>query len=306
MIDYLDDLPAVKDVRNWPNTYGHGIIITTKHYDIYTTLLEPLMLYQVPAFMEAAHRAYQQQLSKPIDVQNRSTVYLFENRQQWELFTKEFAGNNYQMYLKITKGAYYLNGACISYNIGRKTTFSVLAHEGWHQFNSRHFTYRLPSWLDEGIATLFEKYKYENGNFTFEPARNGGRLGSLKQSIISGKMLRLKNLIALNPGQVVHDSDATTAFYGQSYGLVRFLREEGYGKRLNKYHQLMDGALKGDWPIDTRLSQIAADRNVPITAGFNGYVSTKLFETYISKNIEKIEKEYLAFCNKVVYNVRLR
>ncbi len=306
MIDYLSGLPAVKNVENWHNGHGQGIVITTKHYEVYTTLMDPLMLRQVPAFMEAAHRAYQQQLSKPIDVRTRSTVYLFKNRQQWEQFTKEFTGANYKMYLKITKGAYYLNGACVSYNIGRSATFSVLAHEGWHQFNSRHFAYRLPSWLDEGIATLFEKSKYVNGNFVFEPTLNGGRLGSLKQSIISGKMLRLKDLIALNPGQVVHDSDATVAFYGQSYGLVRFLREDGYGKRLGRFHKLLDGALRGDWPIDQRLSEIAADRNVPMTARFNRYVSTKLFELYITGDIDRLEKEYRAYCNKIVYNVRLK
>ena len=306
MIDYLGDLPAVKDVRNWNNSYGQGVIITTKHYDVYTTLMDPLMLRQVPAFMEAAHRAYQRQLPGPIQAQTRSTVYLFENRQQWERFTKEFAGANWRIYLKITKGAYYLNGACVSYNIGRTTTFSVLAHEGWHQFNSRHFAYRLPSWLDEGIATLFEKSNYENGTFVFAPSLNGGRLGALKQSIISGKMIGLKDLIALNPGQVVHDSDAVVAFYGQSYGLVRFLREDGYGKRLSRYHKLLGGAIRGDWPIDQRLSKIAADRNVPITARFNRYISTKLFELYISENIEKIEKEYLSYCNKIVYNVGLK
>ena len=306
MIDYLSGLPAVEDVRNWHNSHGQGVVITTKHYEVYTTLMDPLMLRQVPAFMEAAHRAYQQQLPNPIQVQTRSTVYLFKNRQQWEQFTKEFTGTNWRMYLKITKGAYYLNGACVSYNIGRSATFSVLAHEGWHQFNSRHFAYRLPSWLDEGIATLFEKSKYINGNFVFEPALNGGRLGALKQSIISGKMLGLKDLIALNPGEVVHDSGATVAFYGQSYGLVRFLREDGYGKRLGRYHNLLGGALRGDWAIDSRLSEIAANRNVPITAGFNRYVSTKLFKLYISEDIDRLEKEYRAYCNKIVYNVRLK
>ncbi len=306
MTDYLSGLPAVKDVRKWHNGHGQGVVITTKHYEIYTTLMDPLMLRQVPAFMEAAHRAYQQQLPKPIQVRTRSTVYLFKNRQQWEQFTKEFTGTNWRMYLKITKGAYYLNGACVSYNIGRSATFSVLAHEGWHQFNSRHFAYRLPSWLDEGIATLFEKSKYINGNFVFEPALNGGRLGALKQSIISGKMLRLKDLIALNPGQIVHDSGAMIAFYGQSYGLVRFLREDGYGKRLSKFHSLLGGALRGDWPIDARLSKIAADRNVPMTTRFNKYVSTKLFELYITGDISRLEKEYRAYCNKIVYYVRLK
>ena len=306
IMNSLNNLPAVKKVSKWPNSYGQGLTITTNHYDIYTTLMEPLMLRQVPAFMESAHRAYQQQLPKPIKTETRLKIYLFANRDQWESFTRDFAGANSDAYMQITKGAYYLNGACVTYNIGRTSTFSVLAHEGWHQFNSRHFAFRLPSWLDEGIATLFEKSKYEKGNFSFQPGMNLGRLGALKQSIISKKMIPLRRLIALNPGQVVHDTDSVTAFYSQSYALVRFLREDDYGRRLRKYQNLLLRALRGTWKIDTRLKEIAADRNIPLTVQFNEYVSTKLFELYIGEDFNTIEKQYRAYCNKIVYNIRLK
>jgi hypothetical protein len=306
IMNYLDNLPAVKKVSKWSNSYGQGILITTNHYDIYTTLMEPLMLRQIPAFMESAHRAYQQQLPKPIKTETRLKVYLFEDRDQWERFTRDFAGVNADAYMQITKGAYYLNGACVTYNIGRTSTFSVLAHEGWHQFNSKHFAFRLPSWLDEGIATLFEKSKYEKGNFSFQPGMNLGRLGALKQSIISKNMIPLRRLIALNPGQVVHNTDSVTAFYSQSYALVRFLREDDYGRRLRKYQNLLLGALRGTWKIDPRLKEIAANRNIPITVQFNDYVSTKLFELYIGEDFNTIEKQYRAYCNKIVYNIRLK
>ena len=306
MAKYLDGLPAVKDVKNWPNSYGRGITITTKHYTIHTTLLDPLMLRQIPAFMESAHRAYQKQLPKPISTQTKFTVYFFAKRDQWEEFTEGFAGPNAHIYLQIKKGAYYLNGACVAYNIGRSRSFSVLAHEGWHQFDSKHFAYRLPSWLDEGIATLFETSTYEKGNFTFQPERNGGRLGSLRKAILSNKMIPLQKLIALNPGEVVNDIDAISAFYGQSYALVRFLREDGYGKHLSKYHNLLLGALRGNWPLDPRLRQIAANRNIPMTARFNRFVSTKLFTLYIEEDFGAIEREYLSFCKKIIYHVRLK
>lgn len=303
MIKYLKNLPAVKKVENWENKFDQGITITTKNYVIHTTLLEPLILRQVPAFMESAHRAYQKQFPELIQTMTKFTIYLFGTREQWEQFTKEFTGRQWKSYLRIKKGAYYLNGACVAYNIGRKATFSVLAHEGWHQFNSKHFAYRLPSWLDEGIATMFEVSKYERGNFTFHPEQSG-RLGSLQKAVLSGKMIPLRKLIALNPGQVVTDSDAISAFYAQSYALVRFLREEGYGKRLKKFHNLLLGALRGNWPIDPRLRRIAANRNIPITANFNQFVSTKLFSIYIEEDMNAIEREYNAFCRKIVYRIR--
>jgi len=308
MIGYLRDLPAVRSVEDWPNEYGTGVTITTDHYRIHTTLLEPLMLRQVPGFMESAYRAYQKQLPRPIKTQTKFTTYIFADRSQWEAFTKTFTAPNADTYLKIKKGAYYLNGACVAYNIGRTRTFLVLGHEGWHQFNSKHFTYRLPSWLDEGIATLFEANRYEKGRFHFEPYHNINKLALLRRTLITGRMIPLRELIALNPGQVVvhHETEDVMAFYAQSYALVRFLREDNYGQRLRNFHNLLLDGLRGDWPLDPTLQKIAADRNIPLTANFNSFVSQKLFALYIDDDIDSLQKEYTTFCRKIVYHIRLK
>ena len=306
MARYLADLPAVKKVTIWENKYAPGITIYTNHYKIHTTLMEPLMLRQLPGFIEAAHDSYQHQLPNPIKTRTILTVYLFATRQQWEQFTNEFAAPNGRAYMKIKRGAYYLNGSCVAYNIGRAASFSVIAHEGWHQFTSKHFTYRLPSWLDEGIATLFEASKYDGGKFHFYPDRNGGRLGSLRKTLIEGNMIPLEKLITLNPGQIVSDTNAVIAFYGQSYALVRFLREDGYGKRLKKFHGMMTGALRGTWPLPEQLRKTASDRNIPMTNRWNRFISPKLFEMYLEQTPEELEAEYTAFCKKIVYHVRLK
>ena len=310
MIVYLQkqNLPALKSIAIWSNKYGDGLIITTRHYKIYTTHLEPLMLSQLPGFMESAYRSYNRQLPKPIETKTKFTIYLFAERGQWEDFTKDFTGPQARLYCKIKAGAYYLNGACVAYNIGRKRTFSVLGHEGWHQFNSRHFKFRLPSWLDEGIAMLFETSRYDKGLFYFEPSRNMQRLGALRMTMIKNKMIPLKELVGLNPGEVVAANDiaAVTAFYGQTYALVRFLREEDYGKRLANYHQLLLGGLRGDWPLTDAGKRVAADRNIPLTTRWNRAVGLMLFKQYISDDFEGIEKEYIAFCRKIVYHIRLK
>jgi len=305
MAEYLKDLPAVEKAEPWSDEYAPGITITTEHYDIHTTLLDPLMLRQVPGFMESAYRGYQNQLPQPIDTKTRLTIYLFGSRRGWEDFTKKFVGRQWRHYLKIKKGAYYLNGACVAYNIGRKRTFGVLAHEGWHQFNSRHFVYRLPSWLDEGIAMHFETFRYDKGRFYFEPHKNGGRLGGLRKTILTDNMIPLKKLISLNPVYVIDDTESVLAFYSQAYALVRFLREDDYGKRLGNYQNLLLAGLRGEWPLEPQLRRTAADRNIPLTGRFNAFVSSKLFDLYIGQDIEKIEAEYIAFCKKIVYRVRL-
>ena len=103
MAEYLKDLPAVKKVEPWSDEYAPGITITTEHYHIHTTLLDPLMLRQVPGFMESAYRGYQDQLPKPIETKIKFTIYLFATREQWEDFTKKFTGRQWPMYLKIKK-----------------------------------------------------------------------------------------------------------------------------------------------------------------------------------------------------------
>ncbi|MBW8016019.1 MAG: hypothetical protein FVQ82_07525 [Planctomycetes bacterium] len=307
MIKSLEKLPPVEKIEHWENEYAPGITITTKHYNIHTTMLEPLTLTRVPGYMESAYAAYQQQLPKPVEAKTKFTVYLFGDRQQWEKFTRKFTGHNAEMYLKIQKGAYYLNGVCVAYNIGRSRTFSVLGHEGWHQFNFRHFAYRLPSWLDEGIATLFETSEYKNGFFYFRPERNGSRLASLRKILEADKIIPLGKLLTLNPGEVVGhaDTDAVLAFYAQAYALVRFLKEDDYGRNLLQFQSLLLDAKNGNWPLDEKMQKTALNRNLPMTAQWNRYLSPRLFAHYIGEH-QALRDSYIAFCMKIARNVRLK
>ena len=309
LCDYIRDLPTVKSAEVWDNPYGQGLVIKTRHYTVYTTLLDPLMLRQVPAFMESAYKAYSSQIPDPQVSDLNFTTYLFGTRRHWEAYTKEITGPHANVYLQIQRGAYCLNDVCIAYNIGRKATFSVLGHEGWHQFNSVCFAYRLPSWLDEGVATLFETCHYERGQFVFEPQKNLNRLGALKLAMQNGNMIPLKYLIALNPGQVLPSKDSDeniSAFYAQTYALVRFLREAHYGIRLKKYHNLLIAGSRGNWPLTDEQVRIASDRRIPLTVSWNQQVSPKLFGLYIESDIERLEKEYLTFCGKLVSRVRVQ
>ena len=304
MVAYLQahNLPALESVEFWENEYGPGLKLTTAHYEIFTTLLEPLMLRRIPGFVESGYRGYNSQLRRPIETRTRFMIYLFADRRQWEDFTRAFAGEQAELFCKIKAGAYYHNGACVAYNIGRKRTFFALGHEGWHQFNGRHFKFRLPSWLDEGVAMLFEAHGIEQGAFYFEPAENKYRLDALEKTLRRNKMMPLKELTAISPGEVLatDETEAVMAFYAQSYALVRFLQEADYGKRLGIYHQLLEGGLRGDWPLSEVSKRIATDRNIPRTIMWNRIVGLLLFEQYIGADFDKIEKEYLSFCWQII------
>ena len=295
------NLPDLESIEPWQNVYGPGLKLTTAHYEIFATLMDRFILSRIPAFIESAYRVYSSQVPQITGTSSKLTIYLFADRTQWEHFTWSFAGDQAQIFYKIKAGAYYHNGACIAYDIGAERTLSALGHEGWHQFSSRYFKYRLPSWLDEGVAMLFETYSYKDGTIVFEPANNTYRLDGLKKTLASGKMIPLKELTAINPGQVLasDQADAVSAFYSQSYALVRFLRESDNGSRREIYNQLLADGFLGKWPLDDVSKEIAIDRNLPRTILWNNIVGTQLFLQYMHEDFDQVEQEYLEFCVKI-------
>lgn len=302
---HSEKLPALESVERWKNQYGPGLKLATAHYEVFTTLLEPLMLRQIPGFLESAYRGYNKQLPNQLETRTKFTVYLFVDRQQWESFTDSFAGEQAPVFRKIKAGAYYLKGACVVYDIGRKRTFAALGHEGWHQFNSRYFQCRLPSWLDEGVAMLFESSRYEDGMFYFEPAENLHRLAALRNTLSNNQQIPLHELISISPGEVLasNQDETVVAFYSQSYALVRFLIESDLAKYTNNYRRLLWDGLSGKWPLDRTNKSVATDRNLPRTILWNRTVGPQLFKYYIAGSFEQVEKEYLRFCWKIVTNV---
>lgn len=298
-------LPTLESVERWENTYGPGLKLFTAHYEVFTTVLEPLMLRTIPGFLESAYRGYNDQLPKPIETVTRFKVYLFATRRHWEDFTRSFAGEQAAVFCKIKTGAYCLNGACVAYDIGGARTLTALGHEGWHQFNSQHFKYRLPSWLDEGVAMQFETSRYEQGVYHFDPAVNMQRLGALRETLDKTSRIPLRDLITMSPGEALatDQADAVMAFYGQSYALVRFLREASFGKYYSCYHRMLLDALSGQWPLDESTGNVAQDRNLPRTLDWNRRVGLQVFEHYIGRNIEQLEQEYLAYCRRIVRDI---
>jgi hypothetical protein len=299
---YKQRLPDLESIEPWHNVYGPGLKINTQHYEVFTTLMDRFLLSMIPPFVESAYKVYNNQLPEPVVSSKKFTIYLFANRTQWEHFTRTFAGDQAEIFYKIKAGAYYHNGSCIVYDIGPNRTLSAIGHEGWHQFSSRHFKYRLPSWLDEGVAMLFEIYSYRDGTIIFEPYKNNYRLNALQKTLTSGSMIPLEELTAINPGQVLalDQAEAVSAFYSQSYALVRFLREYNNGSRRAIYDKLLADGFLGKWPLDKVSKEIAIDRNLPRTILWNHIVGTQLFQQYINEDFDEIQQEYIKFCRQII------
>lgn len=297
---------GVEAVREWSFAHHAGAVIETPHYRIHTTLLDPLVATRLAGFLEAAYLEYQQVLSVPPQAGERMKVYLLADRGQWESFTDSFAGNDAGIYKRIRKGAYCLRGTCVAYPIGIEQTLSALGHEGWHQFVGMHFAYRLPSWLDEGMATQYESYEVQNGKFVFRPQRNAMRIGGLKLAIQRNGLIPLRALIELNPGQVLEDDNTVAAYYAQVYALTRFLRELRPSLRAQGYRRMLSDGLTGTWPVDERTRERLADRRELMTGRMNGELSRELFSRYIPEDLDQMQAAYEAYCRRIADTVTIK
>lgn len=320
LIRDLKRLPTVHSVETWTlpqkirKGYPDGLTITTQHYQIHTTVQDSLILRQVPVFLESAFRSYKEIVGKAPQQKNLLVVFFFQTRSQWEDFTRLWTGTLAPAYLKNPAGAYYFKNACVAYHITRRSNFSILAHEGWHQFSDELFQFRLPAWLDEGIATNFEAYKWKNGRVEFHPKYNGSRIHALAQTLAQGQMISLADLLVLDAGRILSHTqlDPTnpkvdsriTAYYAQLYALARFLREANYGRYLPAFRSMLSDAGYGRWPLNkaSRAEALQRDRNP--TRLWNAKVGRLIFQTYISHNLNEIEPAYRAFCRKIVSNVQ--
>ncbi|MBN2374851.1 MAG: hypothetical protein JXD22_00520 [Sedimentisphaerales bacterium] len=315
----LGKLPTVQKVESWQvpdylsDEVVEGLEITTNHYQIFTTHQDPLIMSLVPPFLESAFKSYAKLLGCPVATEKKLLVYLFDNREQWEAFTRQWVPEQSEIYLKITAGAYYVKGACVVYRISRTADFSVLAHEGWHQFVDELFRFRLPAWLDESLATNFEAFVRENGRIRFEPRRNGSRLFALKKAVAGGQLLSLGELLVLDAGRVVshtpelsgEGSSLIATYYAQLYALGRFLQEEKYGRHVLKFQKMLNGAQMGRWPLSEADAAEAVQRLRNPSRDWNGRVGPLVFDYYISPSRREIEAAYRSYCYRIAAQARI-
>ncbi len=334
IISQLASVPSIKSVKPWPLPASIvaaaipgkapvnvcGLVITTVHYRIYTTLNDILLLQRLTPFMEFAWLNYVDMAGmaggdNTAGKNSKLAIYLFVNRPQWESFTRLWAGRQSAEYLKIKSGAYYLNGACVAYNISRYANFSILAHEGWHQFSHVYFKYYLPAWLDEGIATNFEAYKWQNGKVVFDASRNGNRLKALQVALRTDRLIPLTKLLSMDAGMAISregnklnvvDADV---YYAQVYALVRFLREYHYGMYRARFYNLLIDARLGKWKLPSvqlkHQAIIAPAKCGNPSRYWNTIIGPLVFKQYFNASASVFEAAYRAFCQSIVFNARL-
>jgi hypothetical protein len=289
--------PAAVHTEPW--TYGtdQGVLVHTDHYDIYTTISDPDVRRRIADVMEGALGEYQR-IAPGVPLSSRPMqCFVFGNRQEWTEFTVRHTGGAAAIYLSIGRGGYTVGDWYAGYYLGSTAaTVSLAAHEGWHQFASRNFKGRLPPFLEEGIATMFEDLRWENDLPQWNLTLNRSRLQSLRDAVEGNYVFSLSELSQKHAGNVVAgSSNKTQAFYGQSWAFAAFL----WGAEDAKYRPALRRLLS-DVADGTVYDPTGAHQNSQLP--WNPAGVKPMLEHYLGMNLDQIDAEYQKYIRKVAFD----
>ena len=266
------------------------------HYTIYSTLEDRAVLNQLCDVLENALSAYRG-VAGAVAISPRPMVcYVFGTRAQWTAYTKAHAGEDAAVYLMVNRGGYTAGDQFVAYWIGDTGTFSVAAHEGWHQFAARNLKGRLPPFLEEGLACLFEQPEWIESLPRFDTTHNPPRLTALRVAADAGELYALSTLVRMHAGQVVgKHASQIEAFYAESWAFARFLLEAENGRYRPALTHMIDDAARGALFDDDSIES-------PTGGGplWNPASSRPMLEHYLNQPLDKIEIAFARYVRELV------
>lgn len=284
----------------WRYQAADGTQITTKYYRIMTTAPEGTLRRRLPLFLETALAAYMTEFGPLPAPKTKLDTYLMSTRPQWELLTQQIMGDRADQFLVIGRGGFASGGRGVFWDIGIQGTFVIAAHEGWHQYLQRTFKHRVPVWLDEGLATYMEAFRWDSsgsGRPIFTGWSNVERFDHLRAASSAGGLVSLEELLNQTPQELIQRSDELAlTYYAQVWALTHFLREGEGGKYKEKLHRLLLDAATG------RLARVVQARGAasPRQAAQMLARGPGVFMLYFNPDLKEASREYDAFVRQVV------
>jgi Protein of unknown function (DUF1570) len=290
-------LPIRMSEVEWEFEGTQGTLILTDHYRLRTTETRPFLLERLPGFLEASLARYSHAITDLPTPRRRMDSYLFANRGEWKRFTSRFLGARAPLYMQIPRGGYSINGTAVLWQIGPKDTFAIAAHEGWHQYNQTTFRTPLPMWLDEGMATYMEGYKFAGSEAVFKPWANTERFNELRDAEAAGDLLSLATLIGSSPIERMQRPDGgELTYYAQAWALVHFLLEGDAGSHRPSLEQLLRDAAAGR--VHEHLAAVLGPRAAVLATRQDR--DAAVFQAYFGSDVEALDQAYRRFVRKVV------
>lgn len=268
-----------------------GVELTSMHYRLRTTVRDRDFLNFIPQFLESCWIEYEKILPGQFALDAPVTTYLFRNRWEWERFTEDFAPSRASLYKRIRSGGYSERGITVSHYSSRRSTLSILAHEGLHQYLELTRGNGIPAWLNEGLACYFEGFTLDaDMRPAFTPEFNTIRSRSLRETVIEEKMIPLEQILATHAGREIHKRSAhVRSYYAQEWALVVFLLRSPLK---NPYHDRFErllGELGGELMRQKANAFLAADTDGTLSEG------EAIFRAYIAEDIEQFKADFDEF-----------
>ncbi len=280
-----------------------GTLIQTEHYRIYTTVTDGVYQRLLVRTLEAAHQRVAT-MNPNATVPARGgflDCYVFATRGEWETYTRVRGGSNAPIYLQISSGGYCQEGVFAGYNIGQEKTLSVIAHEAWHQYSWYAFKDRLPSWLEEGLATQNEAILW-NVNVAgtlapeFHPAHNYDRFSAIQRAFKNDRLFKLNDILSMHAGNVIGlKQPAIDTYYAELWSFVLFLeRSPVYAPRMKV---LLADANAGKLAANLAGTSVTQAQIDNFTEHWNSVAGPTYTQKYFNSDLGRLEREYISFLN---------
>jgi hypothetical protein len=282
-------------LKTEPWAYGSrpGQKVKSAHYVLLTTIDDPDVVDSLGQLMEGALEQYRLVAPGTDGSSRPMECYLFQYRNEWAHFTRSHTGPDASIYLHINRGGYTFGDRYVAFFIGDISTYSVAAHEGWHQYVARHFKHRPPPFLEEGLACLFEQVKWDGRLPRWDLSANHNRVRGLRVASQAGTLIPLKKLISMHAGQVVDQSSyQVETFYAQNWAFARFLWDAEDGRYRPALQKLLTDAAEGKLYHDS----IA---RVPGSTDWDPNSAAPMLERYLGMPLDDIDRAYLAYVRKI-------
>lgn len=294
----LGGSPGPIDTQSWTFEGKAARAIRTEHYLIHTTIEDTVFLQSLAQLMENALEQYRR-LTPGVPLSTKPMeCYVFARRQQWADFTARHTGEDASIYLQINRGGYTVRDWFVAYFIGDVGTYAVAAHEGWHQYVARHFKSRLPPFLEEGMATMFENISWSINGPRWNMSANPNRADKLRTAIQDGSLWPLEQLCTMHAGDVVSLSgERIETFYAQNWAFAQFLFQAENGRYLPAVRRMLDDLATGAADAHTGRLRGPSDAWDPRTV-------KPLLEHYLGMPLPQIDAAYQAYVREIANAVR--
>ncbi len=221
--------PTVLSTEAWSFGDADGTLTRTANYRLFSTDKDPVLREHLPVFLEECLTRYTSELGRLPPPPMKLDTFLMADRRQWEGLTRQLMREHAGTYLRIQRGGFSSGGRAILFSIGRRDTFAIAAHEGWHQYTQRTFRGELPAWLEEGIGVYFEGLRFDEAAPDLpiaSPLANLERFDQLAQAHGSGSLIPLREVLTATPQDLIAaGAEGTLTWYAQVWALTLYLHE---------------------------------------------------------------------------------